>query len=62
MKHSPGNHDENIREYDGYVFGEIVVRNSDVHVTASGQKFLVIRNYSVLSEARKKSNIPQENP
>ena len=38
----PGNHDENIREYDGYVFGEIVVRNSDVHVTASGQKFLVI--------------------
>jgi UDP-2,3-diacylglucosamine pyrophosphatase LpxH len=38
----PGNHDENVRDYDGYVFGDIVVRNSDVHTTATGQKFLVV--------------------
>ncbi|MFM8333578.1 MAG: UDP-2,3-diacylglucosamine diphosphatase [Candidatus Methylumidiphilus sp.] len=38
----PGNHDENIRDYDNYVFGDIVVRNSDVHVTANGKRFLVV--------------------
>ncbi len=38
----PGNHDENVREYDGYVFGDIVVKNSDIHMTASGKKFLVV--------------------
>ena len=38
----PGNHDDNVREYDGYVFGEILVKNSDVHTTASGQNFLVV--------------------
>lgn len=38
----PGNHDENIREYDGYVFGDIVVRNQDIHTTLKGQRFLVV--------------------
>jgi UDP-2,3-diacylglucosamine pyrophosphatase LpxH len=38
----PGNHDENIREYDGYVFGDIVVRNSHVHTTADGKRYLVV--------------------
>ena len=38
----PGNHDENIRDYDGYVFGDIVVKTSAIHVTASGKKFLVV--------------------
>jgi UDP-2,3-diacylglucosamine pyrophosphatase LpxH len=38
----PGNHDENIREYDGYVFGDIVVKNSDIHVTTSGKKLLIV--------------------
>ena len=38
----PGNHDENIRDYDNYVFGDIVVKNSDVHTTLSGQKFLIV--------------------
>jgi len=38
----PGNHDENIREYDGYVFGDIVVKNRDIHITAQGQRFLVV--------------------
>lgn len=38
----PGNHDENVREYDTFVFGDIVVRVSDIHVTAAGKKFLVV--------------------
>lgn len=38
----PGNHDENIRDYDGYVFGDITVKNSDVHTTADGKKLLVV--------------------
>ncbi len=38
----PGNHDENVREYDGYVFGDILVKNSDIHTTASGKRFLVV--------------------
>lgn len=38
----PGNHDENIRDYDNYVFGDIVVKNSDVHTSADGKKFLVV--------------------
>ena len=38
----PGNHDENVREYDGYVFGDIVVKNSDIHITADGKRLLVV--------------------
>lgn len=38
----PGNHDENIRDYDNYVFGDIVVKKSDIHVTLSGKRFLVV--------------------
>lgn len=38
----PGNHDENVRDYDEYVFGDIVVRNSVVHVTADGKRMLVV--------------------
>lgn len=38
----PGNHDENIRDYDQYVFGDITVKNSDVHTTRAGQRFLVV--------------------
>ncbi|MFI3135266.1 MAG: UDP-2,3-diacylglucosamine diphosphatase [Methylococcaceae bacterium] len=38
----PGNHDENVREYDNHVFGDIVVKNSDIHTTVDGKKFLVI--------------------
>jgi UDP-2,3-diacylglucosamine pyrophosphatase LpxH len=38
----PGNHDENVRDYDNYVFGDITVKKSDVHTTASGQRFLVV--------------------
>lgn len=38
----PGNHDENIRDYDNYVFGDIEVKNSDVHATVTGKKFLVV--------------------
>ncbi len=38
----PGNHDENVREYDSYVFGDIVVKNSDIHTTAQGKHFLIV--------------------
>jgi UDP-2,3-diacylglucosamine pyrophosphatase LpxH len=38
----PGNHDENIRDYDSYVFGDITVKTSDVHTTAAGKRLLVV--------------------
>jgi UDP-2,3-diacylglucosamine pyrophosphatase LpxH len=38
----PGNHDENLRDYDSYVFGDITVKKSDVHTTAAGKRFLVV--------------------
>ncbi len=38
----PGNHDENVRDYDEYVFGDIVVKNSVIHVTAAGKRLLVV--------------------
>ena len=38
----PGNHDENVRDYDDHVFGDIEVRNSIIHETADGKRFLVV--------------------
>jgi UDP-2,3-diacylglucosamine pyrophosphatase LpxH len=38
----PGNHDENVREYDNYVFGDITVKNTDIHTTAAGKRFLIV--------------------
>lgn len=38
----PGNHDENIRDYDNHVFGDIEIRNEDVHETLEGKKYLVV--------------------
>lgn len=38
----PGNHDENVRDYDQYVFGDILVKTSDIHTTALGQRFLIV--------------------
>lgn len=38
----PGNHDENIREYDTFVFGDIVIKVSDIHETADGKRFLIV--------------------
>ena len=38
----PGNHDENVRDYDDYIFGDIKVKNSVVHTTLKGKKFLVV--------------------
>lgn len=38
----PGNHDENVRDYNNYIFGDIVVRNQDVHATVSGKQLLVV--------------------
>jgi UDP-2,3-diacylglucosamine pyrophosphatase LpxH len=38
----PGNHDENIRDYDNYVFGDIVVKLSDIHTTLQGKKLLIV--------------------
>lgn len=38
----PGNHDENIRDYHSYVFGDIVVMNAAVHETVAGKRMLVV--------------------
>lgn len=38
----PGNHDENVRDYESYVFGDIVVKVSDIHTTAQGKQFLIV--------------------
>lgn len=38
----PGNHDENVRDYDDYVFGDIIVKKSDIHTTALGKRFLIV--------------------
>lgn len=38
----PGNHDENVRDYDSYVFGDIIVKKSDIHTTLDGKKLLVV--------------------
>ncbi len=38
----PGNHDENIRDYEHYVFGDIVVKVSDIHTTVLGKRFLIV--------------------
>jgi UDP-2,3-diacylglucosamine pyrophosphatase LpxH len=38
----PGNHDEAMREYDGILFGDILVKREHVHVTATGQRFLLL--------------------
>jgi UDP-2,3-diacylglucosamine pyrophosphatase LpxH len=51
----PGNHDENIRQYDHYVFGDITVKNSDVHRSASGKQFLVVHGdeYDTIAQCHK---------
>lgn len=38
----PGNHDENVREYDDHVFGDIEVHNSAIHQAADGRRYLVV--------------------
>ena len=38
----PGNHDENVRDYDDHIFGDIVIKKSDVHITALGKRFLIV--------------------
>lgn len=38
----PGNHDELLRDYDGMVFGNVLIKNEVVHVTADGRRFLVM--------------------
>ena len=51
----PGNHDENIRQYDNYVFGDIVVKNSDVHRTFEGKQFLIVHGdeYDTIAKCHK---------
>jgi UDP-2,3-diacylglucosamine pyrophosphatase LpxH len=38
----PGNHDEVLREYDKTSFGDILIANEWVHVTADGKRFLLV--------------------
>jgi UDP-2,3-diacylglucosamine pyrophosphatase LpxH len=38
----PGNHDDNIREFCGSLFGNLSIRRKYVHATADGREFLVM--------------------
>jgi len=38
----PGNHDENVRDYESYIFGDIVIKVSDIHTTVQGKRFLIV--------------------
>lgn len=38
----PGNHDEVLRDMDGTVFGNLEIRNEDIHVTKDGKRLLII--------------------
>lgn len=38
----PGNHDEVARQFDGMAFGDIVVREDAIHVTATGRRLWVV--------------------
>ena len=38
----PGNHDDNIREFCGSMFGNVSIRRRYVHSTADGREFLVM--------------------
>ena len=51
----PGNHDENVREYDNYVFGDIIVKNLDVHTSCDGKRFLVVHGdeYDTIAKCHK---------
>ena len=51
----PGNHDETVREYDNYVFGDIVVKNSDIHETVDGKRFLIVHGdeYDTIAQCHK---------
>jgi UDP-2,3-diacylglucosamine pyrophosphatase LpxH len=37
----PGNHDEPLRDYDGMAFGDVMMVNETVHVTADGKRLLI---------------------
>ncbi len=38
----PGNHDENFRDFAGSQFGRMAVRLSDIHISATGKRYLVM--------------------
>lgn len=38
----PGNHDDNVREYDQYVFGDIIIHNSAIHTCVNGKRYLIV--------------------
>jgi len=38
----PGNHDHNLREYDGVEFGNVRIANEAIHTGVDGRRFLVL--------------------
>lgn len=38
----PGNHDEAARHYIGFNFGEVAIKEDDIHVTAGGKRLWVV--------------------
>ena len=51
----PGNHDENVRDYDEYIFGDIVVKKSDIHTTLQGKRLLIVHGdeYDTIAQHQK---------
>ncbi|MDX9689315.1 MAG: UDP-2,3-diacylglucosamine diphosphatase [Proteobacteria bacterium] len=38
----PGNHDEVARDFCGLSFGDVLVSNQEIHITANGKRYLVL--------------------
>lgn len=38
----PGNHDESFRDYEGMEFGNVLIKNEVIHITADGRRLLVM--------------------
>ncbi len=51
----PGNHDENLREFDGLSFGGVRIRRQMIHETADGRRLLVLHGdeFDTIVQARR---------
>ena len=42
MIYIPGNHDEAARQYIGVNFGDVAIKEDDIHITADGKRLWVV--------------------
>jgi UDP-2,3-diacylglucosamine pyrophosphatase LpxH len=54
----PGNHDEDLREFCGSVFGNLRIRRRFVHSTADGREFLVLHGAGSRASAPRPTTSP----